>query len=155
ERHVLIAKGVERDVADAGDERVERHLRVDLASQHDRVDEWSDEVFDVRMIARAHRRPNEHLVLTAVAVEHDEIRSEEHREKRAARRSADRSERICVRFRKLRREALPNMAALGRAPTIGGELEIRRIARQLLSPEGNLTRELGPLGPLSLPDRVV
>ena len=76
--------GSQSDLAHAIQERVKARIPGEIAAQHQRVDEKSDQSFDLPMPAVGYRRAHQQLPLTGVAVEQGEKRRQERHEKRRA-----------------------------------------------------------------------
>ena len=154
ERHVLMRVGIERRAPDAPHELAERRLPAHVASQHQRVDEKSDQRFQLHTSPIRDRRAHRKDRLCRPPIQHCLPRRNQRHEQRdtLATTERPRARHDLGRNRERLRGAAP--ARHRRPQTIDRQFQ-RRYVRQRPTPMRNLRVQHRAAQPRALPRRVV
>ena len=155
ERQILMAVRADRHLADAREQLAERGISGQVAAEHQRVDEETDERLDVRAITIGNRRTNDDVILSAIAMQQSLERREQRHEQRCRRVARERAQGRREFGRQLERSRRAAEALYGGPRAIGGQLEQARTARQLSFPIRELLVQHCAGQPLALPCREV
>ncbi|MNZ70573.1 hypothetical protein D3C78_889170 [compost metagenome] len=155
ERQVLMGLAFDHRVAHLLEQLTDGHLPVELAAQHLRVEERTDQPFAFRANAVGHRRADAQIGLAAVAVQQrSQGGGHGHEQGQAVSRieGADPCREVVAQVKAIQ---LTLMALHRRTRTVGRQLQQRVFAAQLRGPVIELALTLAGLQPLTLPHAVI
>ncbi len=155
ERQILMGLAFDHGVAHLLEQFADRHLPVELATQHLGVEERPDQPFAFRADAVGHRRADAQVGLAAVAVEQCGERGGHGHEQGQAVLRIERPHPRSEIVAQIETEQLALMALYRRTGTVAGQFQQRMFATELRGPVIELALALAGLQPLTLPDAVV
>ncbi len=151
ERQVLVGVGLEQRRAHLGQQRGERPGRVDLAAQHQGVDEEADQSFELGLAAAGHRVADAQVALAAVALQqHLEGGGQQH-ERRGAERAAEPAQAFAQGRTEVELDRRAVLRAHGRPRPVGRQRQQRWRAGQRAAPVIELPGQHFALQPAALP----
>ncbi|GAA2117638.1 hypothetical protein GCM10009727_00080 [Actinomadura napierensis] len=146
--------GVQRDLADPGDELGEGRVAGQIGPQHEGVEEQPDHALGLRAAAVGDRGPGHHVVGVGVAAQQDRERAEERDEHRGAGAQGQLPQAGSRRFGHLEADDPAVRRPHGRAGPVGGQLQ-RWCPCQPLAPVGQSGRGRLAVQPVALPEREI
>ena len=150
ERHVLVRIGPQRRLAHALEQLREARIARQVPTQHERVDEASDEVFHLALRTASDGRPDTEVLLTAVPHEQHLEGSQQGHVQRRSRCLTARLQGWQV-LAEVDREGVAEVALDRRTGAVGGQIQQRRGSCQAVSPIGEIPLQTLALQPAALP----
>ncbi len=136
-------------------QRLARHLPIQLAAQHLGVEEGSDQALAFRADPVGHRYADAQVALAAVAVQHRRQGRGHGHEQRQPAGLVEGMHPLGQGRVEVEAVQGPLMTLYGRAWAVGRQLEHRMLVAQARLPVRPLPRALAAFEPLALPDAVV
>ena len=131
ERQVLMRVGAQRRFPHASEQLGEARVAGQIRAQHQRVDEESDQAFQLRVAASGNGRAHGNVVLTAVAIQQHLEGGQQRHEQRCAFAPSQLFERLVSGAGRSKARRAPLMAGHRRARPVGGQFQRRQIGEFL------------------------
>ncbi len=129
-----MGQGLAAGLLEGVEQAVEAQLAVELATQHQGVDEATDQPFGLDPAAVGHRHADPQVGLPAEAIQQHVERRQQHAEQRCATGLGQLTQGLAQRRLDAQRVAAATPARLAWAWVIGGQLQGRLLGAQLLAP---------------------